>query len=1079
MNRFRLIAIVGALVAALSFSIAAPAQDLADKAIQVWELVRAAEKDEAGNNGAAAYEKYRDAIRVLREMRAADPNWNPHLVDFRLKDCADRISALEKSGRHLQTPPPAPAAGATTTPAAPNPFVNQDHKVREEMAKLRAELEREKQEKADVQRKLTAAEDQVRRSQVPPSAEVTRLRRERQQMEAQLREAQQRAAQFQQRAEQSDASVAALKTAQEELAAARAKLQAAERDSKRQHEELAKTAAALDAAQKDASARLSVLVAEKAEFERRLQAAASRTTRLEAELKSAPSKEALQQIQTQLRDETVKTAELQRQLQANAAAASQAQAVHNENARLQQSLTDARQSLQQRDEEMKRATAALDSTQKNHATQLAELSAEKSSLEKQLSDATERVRELQTANAALVPADKHRELQERHLALQEQNQKLADSIAQKTAQLAELQSVQSDLDKTQKALNEARQLADQRAQQVNDAAQSLAAHQRESNAKLSTLAAEKSELEKQLAANAQKIRDLERKNAPPDTVPKSEHDALQSDLNSVKSQLELAQQAFETAQTDLEKLKEVSATLNASLAALQSKSSSQLSDLAAAKQDLERQLRAANDRIAALQAAPANASAPDTKLAAELDKARVEKTALEGKLAAQETAMRAAMKEMSAQLDGALARQHSLQSQLASSESKLAQASNRAEQLAADKRNLEARLAPPPAVAHQSASDNSAASLAQLRTEKRDLEARVVQTERQMRQAESARDAIIVQKERVERQYAESQGQLAAARRETTQSKALVERLTAQLDAARREQRAAIPLAPRETPQVGALKSENRALLSTVERQQKETAQLQREIERLRQPLAKRDADARAAAPTPKVANQNSNTPSAPVVPQQTVEPMEPTRLPESARPVLEEADQLASAQKFDEAASVYEKLLAQHPRSVVVIANLGVVRLKQGRHDDARALLNSSVALAPDDGFSHSMLGLCHYFKKDYDNALASLSRAIALDAKDAISLNYRGTTCAQKGWYEAAENDVRRAIELQPRFGDAHRNLASVYMKQRPASPRLAHYHYLKSIELGVQPDSELQKSIEEKVGARIEHGASEKKP
>jgi tetratricopeptide (TPR) repeat protein len=196
--------------------------------------------------------------------------------------------------------------------------------------------------------------------------------------------------------------------------------------------------------------------------------------------------------------------------------------------------------------------------------------------------------------------------------------------------------------------------------------------------------------------------------------------------------------------------------------------------------------------------------------------------------------------------------------------------------------------------------------------------------------------------------------------------------------------------------------------------------------------------------------------------------------LPDSARAAFDEADRLAAAGRFEEAAAAYEKILVQHPNSVVVLANLGVVRMHQQQHDAALELLKRCIALAPDDAFSHSMLGLCHYFRKEYDDALAALSRAIALNPQDALSYNYRGTTCGQKGWYEAAENDLRKAIELQPTFGDAHRNLANIYMKQRPASPRLAHFHYLKSLEFGVKPDAELQRLIEEKIGVHTGHGA-----
>jgi chromosome segregation ATPase len=1070
-THFRLFAIVSAVIAALSYPAVSSAQDLADKAIQVWELVRDAEKDEAGSNGSAAYEKYKEAIRILREMRAADPNWNPHLVDFRLKDCAERIEALEKSGRHVQQPPPVPLPGATATPgaSAPSPFANPEQRMREELAKLRADLEREKNDRAEIQRKLTATEDQLRRSQVPPSAETARLRRERQQMENQLRDARQRALEFQQRAAQADAALAALKTAQDELSTVQAALQAAERDSKRQHEELVRTANALEAAQKDSAARLSALAAEKSEFERRLMTSAARIKQLETELKNAPSKELVQQLQTQLRDETARSAELQRQLAANAGAMTQLVAVREENTRLQQSLNDARQSLRQRDDELKHAVAALDETRKNHAAQIAALTAERDLLQQNLAAAAKQVRELQAANATLVAADQHQELQDKYRALQEQNLQLGNSIAQKTQQLAKLQSVQAELDASQKLLEEAWKLAEQRGRQVAEAEQALAAFQKESGAKLAALNSEKRALERQLAANAQRIRELERKNAPPDTVPKTEFDVIQSELDGVRSQLEISQQALAAAQRELEDQKREANKLNEALLSAQSRFQSQLADLSAAKQELEARLRAATDRIAALEnASPAN-RAEDPKLAAELEREKAERAALEKQITAQEAAMRAAMKEMSRQLEVALSQKKELEAKHQEVQAKLSEASRRAEQLAAEKQQLEARLAQSPPPASPAANAQAAATLAALRVEKRDLEARVVQMERQMRQIDSARQAIAAQKERAEKQFADSQRQLAASQRENAQFKSQVSSLTAQLEQARRETEAAKSAQPaRDTRQVAALKSDNRALQATVEKQRGEISKLQRELEQMRKAVARNAAPLSAVAPAggAAVADGTDEMPKA-------------TLLPDSARAELEFADQLASASKFDEAAVAYESLLARYPRSVIVIANLGVVRMKQERHDDALKLLSRAVALAPDDSFSHSMLGLCYFFGKDYDNALAALSRAIALDPKDALSLNYRGTTCAKKGWYEAAENDLRRAIELQPKFGDAHRNLASVYMKQRPASPRLAGYHYRKSLELGVEPDAGLQKSIEEKVGGRLERNDSALQP
>jgi Flp pilus assembly protein TadD len=69
-------------------------------------------------------------------------------------------------------------------------------------------------------------------------------------------------------------------------------------------------------------------------------------------------------------------------------------------------------------------------------------------------------------------------------------------------------------------------------------------------------------------------------------------------------------------------------------------------------------------------------------------------------------------------------------------------------------------------------------------------------------------------------------------------------------------------------------------------------------------------------------------------------------------------------------------------------------------------------------------------------DEALALLDEAIALDPRDASFLNNRARVLGEVGRLDDAVRDLRRAIELQPAFAAARRQLAQ--MLQRVASER-----------------------------------------
>ena len=92
----------------------------------------------------------------------------------------------------------------------------------------------------------------------------------------------------------------------------------------------------------------------------------------------------------------------------------------------------------------------------------------------------------------------------------------------------------------------------------------------------------------------------------------------------------------------------------------------------------------------------------------------------------------------------------------------------------------------------------------------------------------------------------------------------------------------------------------------------------------------------------------------------------------------------------------------------------------------------------------------------------MSSTPQAVLYAPEDARAHQYLGATFARRGWYSAGEEELRRALELNPKSPDAHYNLAMIYMERVPPAVELARRHYIRSIELGAPPDEKLAERI-----------------
>jgi len=70
---------------------------------------------EANSDWAAAATKYNAAAELLRDIHSSNPDWNPQVVEFRLRDVNGKLDAIK--GKVPAAPPPPTPVEPLTTPA--------------------------------------------------------------------------------------------------------------------------------------------------------------------------------------------------------------------------------------------------------------------------------------------------------------------------------------------------------------------------------------------------------------------------------------------------------------------------------------------------------------------------------------------------------------------------------------------------------------------------------------------------------------------------------------------------------------------------------------------------------------------------------------------------------------------------------------------------------------------------------------------------------------------------------------------------------------------------------------------------
>ena len=165
---------------------------------------------------------------------------------------------------------------------------------------------------------------------------------------------------------------------------------------------------------------------------------------------------------------------------------------------------------------------------------------------------------------------------------------------------------------------------------------------------------------------------------------------------------------------------------------------------------------------------------------------------------------------------------------------------------------------------------------------------------------------------------------------------------------------------------------------------------------------------------------------------------------------VLREAIDLHNKNQYDEAKSIYQKIITHDDKNSDAYHLLSLINLVEGNLDDAKKNILIAINLQPEIAVYHSNYGNILYHSNNLEFAIQEHKRAIKLDKKNFQSYYGLGIIYSHLRNFEKAEEYYIKALSIDNESSVAHNNLANLYNQ---INPNKAESHYLKVLEL--QPD------------------------
>jgi len=191
--------------------------------------------------------------------------------------------------------------------------------------------------------------------------------------------------------------------------------------------------------------------------------------------------------------------------------------------------------------------------------------------------------------------------------------------------------------------------------------------------------------------------------------------------------------------------------------------------------------------------------------------------------------------------------------------------------------------------------------------------------------------------------------------------------------------------------------------------------------------------------------------------------------VPPTVLTLMREAEQSFAKGELEKADSIYTRALGMAPNIPSLLVSAAAVKTRLGKLEESRTMLRKALSLDLDNAAAWKLLGMNALEQKRDDEAFACLAQATLHEDNSPRAHNYLGMAAGHKGWSEASEQELRRAVELDPNYADANFNLAVLYLGRNPPLIELARRHYQRALDLGAKRDPAIENLIAKSVASQ----------
>ena len=140
----------------------------------------------------------------------------------------------------------------------------------------------------------------------------------------------------------------------------------------------------------------------------------------------------------------------------------------------------------------------------------------------------------------------------------------------------------------------------------------------------------------------------------------------------------------------------------------------------------------------------------------------------------------------------------------------------------------------------------------------------------------------------------------------------------------------------------------------------------------------------------------------------------------------------LTEEQKFQEAIGYFEQVLERKPDESFAALSITRAYEKMGRLDEAERFALEYLQKGFEEPLLYYMLGNMNFLQKKYDQAIPFFEKCVSLNTEAAVSRDTLATIYIATGDLVRAEENLRKALELDPRLPNMHYRIGWIAEKR-----------------------------------------------